>query len=143
MCNILRKFVVGLLACTLLLGVNISFTNSVEAATGDPDRQEKEGMVTYDVYEINYYFTPSKTKEIVQNYEDRDNTANQVMRYIASAHPVVGFMLLAESISSANMIKTFQDAEAQGKGVRTKYEFGTETFLNSVYKIKNKSITTG
>ncbi|GIO24552.1 hypothetical protein [Oceanobacillus sp. J11TS1] len=136
----MRKFVIGLLACTILLGVNLSFTKSTEAAAG-PDRTEKEGMVTYDVYEVTHYFTPSKTKEIVADYEDRDATARQVMRGIASAYPVVGFMLLAESISTARMMDTFQDAEAQGKGVRTKYEYWNGNTSQSVHKIKNKSVT--
>lgn len=78
---------------------------------------------------------------MVQAYESRDEPLNQIMRYIASTHPVVGFMLLAESLSASKMMETFKSAESQGKGVRTKYEYWNGNTSQSVYKIKNKSVT--
>lgn len=97
-------------------------------------------MNIYDVYDVNHYFTPSDVKGIVDRYDSRDDTANQIMRYVVSIHPVIGLMSLAESISTASMIKTFQKAEAQGKGVRTKYEYW-DGKSPSVHNTKNKSVT--
>lgn len=64
-----------------------------------------------------------------------------MMRHIAGAHPVIGFMILAVSISTASMIKTYQDAEAQGKGVRTKYGYWDSKTSHAKNRAKNKSAT--
>lgn len=114
------------------------FTNSTEAAT--KRKTVKEGMVTYTIYEVNHYFTKSQVKNIVNQHKKMNNSVAKTIKYIISVHPLIGFMVFAEDLSTSSLIKTYQKAASQNKGVRVKYDYWLGNTSHSVFKIKNKSV---
>lgn len=56
-------------------------------------------------------------------------------------YPPIGFMSFARDFSNTALMKPFISAKAKGKGVRMKYEYWSGNTSQSVYKIKNKTIT--
>lgn len=115
-------------------------TNTVEAAT--KRKTVKEGMVTYTIYPINRYFTPTEVKKIVTAYnKDSNSSISKIIKTAIGTIAPVGLTLLAQDISNTAMMKPFISAQAKNKGVRMKYEYWSGNTSQSVYKIKNKSIT--
>ncbi|MEK6263651.1 MAG: hypothetical protein N2B06_02620 [Clostridium sp.] len=115
--------------------------NTVEAAT--TRKTVKEGMVTYTVYNVNKYFTKAEVNNIVNNYNKSNHAASKTIQYIlgTALNPGVGFALFVRDLSADSVVKPFVKAKSQGKGVRMKYEYWLSNVSNSVYKIKNKTIT--
>lgn len=113
---------------------------TVEAAT--TRRTVTEGMNTYTIYDINYYFTPSKVRSIIAEHERMNGAVGKTISYIVGTlSPPIGFMLFAKDISDIALMAPFYTAKKQGKGVRMKYEYWVSNVSHSIYKIKNKTIT--
>lgn len=137
------KFIL-ILTIILTLGSYVTPTlfngNTVEAAT--TRKTVKEGMVTYTIYPINRYFTPTEVKKIVTAYnKDQNSAVSKIIKTALGANLPIGLTLLAQDISNTSMMKPFISAAAKKKGVRMKYEYWSGNTSQSVYKIKNKSVT--
>lgn len=130
-------FTLGTYVTPLLFNGNI---DTVEAATNR--KTVKEGMVTYTIYPINRYFTNNEVKNIVNQYNKMSGSGAAIaIKAALGAYKPLGFMIFASDFSNAGLMKPFISAKSKGKGVRMKYEYWAGNTSQSVYKIKNKSIT--